>query len=230
MVLYELRFLAVFSDLYNERFKVMVMRLVNSGLMALLAVILLTQSGCLNEPKRISAPSIDAVAAGQEAMKLYDKNNDGKISGAEFDKVPCLLMSLPIIKSTKEKGITAADITTRIKAWQQTKIGRIGSVNAMVTRNGKPLVGAVVKFVPEKFLGSDVPVCTGTAPTGSDGSAEITETVPAGEPKGVPPGYYRVEITMPDGSIPAKYNTQTIFGEEMYPDLRRSSGYNYDIK
>ncbi len=30
-------------------------------------------------------------ASGQEAMNLYDTNKDGKISGAEFDKVPSLL-------------------------------------------------------------------------------------------------------------------------------------------
>jgi len=207
----------------------MVMRLVNFGLMALLAVTMLSQSGCLNEPKRIVPPSVDANAAGQEAMKLFDANNDGKISGAEFDKVPSLLQALPIIKSTKEKGITAADITARIKAWQQTKIGRIGGVFAMVTRNGKPLVGAEVKFVPEKFMGGNMPECKGANPTGQDGSVEISEPVNPGDPKGVPPGYYRVEITMPDGSIPAKYNTQSIFGEEVCPDVRRG-GYNYDIK
>jgi len=205
------------------------MRLVNFGLMALLAVTMLSQSGCLNDPLRLVPPSVDANAAGQEAMKLFDANNDGKISGAEFDKVPSLLQALPIIKSTKEKGITAADITARIKAWQQTKIGRIGGVFAMVTRNGKPLVGAEVKFVPEKFMGGNMPECKGANPTGQDGSVEISEPVNPGDPKGVPPGYYRVEITMPDGSIPAKYNTQSIFGEEVCPDVRRG-GYNYDIK
>jgi hypothetical protein len=208
----------------------MVMRLVNVGLMALIAVSFLMQSGCMNEPKRIVPPSINADSAGQEAIKMYDKNKDGKISGAEFDQVPSLLVSLPIIKSTKDKGITAAEITGRIKDWQKTKIGRVGGVNAVVTRNGKPLVGAEVKFVPEKFLGGSVPECKSASPTGADGSAEITEPVGVGEPRGVPPGYYRVEITMPDGSIPAKYNTQTILGEEVYPDLRRSTGYNYDIK
>jgi hypothetical protein len=209
----------------------MAMRLVNFGLMALLAVTLLSQSGCLNEPKRIVPPSVDADAAGQEAVKLFDANKDGKISGAEFDKVPSLLQALPNIpvKSTKEKGLTAADLTARLKAWQLTRIGRIGGVFAMVTRNGKPLVGAEVKFVPEKFMGGNMPECKGTNPTGQDGSVEISEPVNPGDPKGVPPGYYRVEITMPDNSIPAKYNTQSIFGEEVCPDVRRG-GYSYDIK
>ncbi len=184
-----------------------------------------------SQPRRFYLHEIDADAAGQEAIKLYDANHDGKISGAELDKVPSLAsaQAMANFKSTKEKGVTAADITARIKAWQQTKVARIGGVIAQVTRNGKPLAGAEVKFVPEKFMGN-LPECTGTNPTGPDGSVEITEPVNPGDPKGVPPGYYRVEITMPDGSIPAKYNTQTIFGEEVCPDVRRMSGYQYDIK
>jgi hypothetical protein len=173
---------------------------------------------------------IDADAAGQEAIKIYDTNGDGKISGAEFDTVPSLAsaQAMANFKSTKEKGITGADIAARIKAWQATKVGRIGGIIVQVSRNGKPLNGAEVKFVPEKFLGN-LQECTGT--TGTDGSFQmIAPPTPSGDPPGVPPGYYRVEITMPDGSIPAKYNTQTIFGEEVCPDVRRISGYQYDIK
>ena len=209
----------------------MVMRSVCLTLLVLSAVLVLTQSGCLNMPGRIVAPSIDADAAGQEAMKLYDTNHDGKISGAEFDKVPSLGSAQAMVnfKSTKEKGITAADITARIKAWQQTKIGRVGGVAAQITRNGKPLSGADVKFVPEKFLGENLPECKGT--TGPEGSAQISLPVNGpDDPSGVPPGYYRVEVTMPDGSIPAKYNTQTVLGEEICPDVRRVVGYNYDLK
>ncbi|MGD0382662.1 MAG: hypothetical protein ABSA77_04005 [Thermoguttaceae bacterium] len=207
----------------------MIIRPVYFSLMALTAVLLLTQSGCFNEPARIVPPSIDADAAGREAIKLYDKDNDGKISGAELDKVPSLLKGLPNFPSTKEKGVTAADITARIKAWQATRTGRMGGVTCKVTRNGKPLAGANVKFVPEKFLGGNMPECSGT--TGMDGNARIS--VPLTGPDdvaGVPPGYYRVEITMSDGSIPAKYNTQTMFGEEIFPDKRGGGGISFDIK
>jgi hypothetical protein len=209
----------------------MIIRPIHFSLTALAAVLLLTQSGCLSEPSRIVPPSIDADAAGQEAIKLYDFNHDGKISGAEFVKVPSLLKGLPNFTppSTKEKGITAADITARIKAWQATRTGRMGGVVCKITRNGKPLAGANVKFVPEKFLGGNMPECSGT--TGPDGSAQISVPISGpGDNPGVPPGYYRVEITMSDGSIPAKYNTQTIFGEEIYPDKRRDAGIIFDIK
>ncbi|MGD0654415.1 MAG: hypothetical protein ABSA16_08740 [Thermoguttaceae bacterium] len=183
----------------------------------------------MNEPSRIVPPSIDADTAGQEAIKLYDADHDGKISGAELDKVPSLVKGLPNFPSTKEKGVTAADITARIKAWQATRTGRMGGVVCKITRNGKPLAGANVKFVPEKFLGGNMPECSGT--TGMDGNAKIS--VPLTGPEdvaGVPPGYYRVEVTMADGSIPAKYNTQTILGEEIFPDKRGGGGMSFDIK
>jgi hypothetical protein len=208
----------------------MVIRLAQFSLMAVIAVLLSLQSGCMREPARIVPPSIDAEAAGQEALKMYDINpKDGKISGAELDKVPALIQALPNFKSTKEKGVTAADITARIKAWQATLVGRMGSISALVTRGGKPIAGVEVKFVPEKFLGSSMPVSTGT--TGEDGYAPMSAPIsgPDDSP-GVPPGFYRVEITKSDGSIPAKYNTQTIYGEEVAPDLRRMTGYNYEIK
>ena len=161
--------------------------------------------------------------------KAYDSNHDGKISGAELDSVPSLTSSMAManFKSTKEKGITANDIAARIKAWQQTKVGLIGGVVAQVTRNGKPLNGAEVKFVLEKFFGN-LPVCTGT--TGPDGNAQITD--PFGGQivvSGVPPGYYRVEITKPGENIPAKYNSQTIFGLEMAPDVRMLKQPVFDI-
>ena len=182
-------------------------------------------------PQRLYPAQIDAEAAGQEAIRLYDADHDGRISGAEFDKVPSLasVQAMANFKSNRDKGVTAADIAARIKSWQATKVGRIGGIVARVTRNGKPLHFAEVKFVPERFLGDDMPVCSDK--TGPDGTCQITEPLSrTGDPPGVPPGYYRVEITMPDGSIPAKYNTETIFGEEVCPDVRRTGGYVYDIK
>jgi hypothetical protein len=209
----------------------MTQRLVNFGLMALSAVLFLTQIGCMGEPPRIEAPYINADDAGQEAIKQFDANHDGKISGTEFDKAPSLLMSITLgnFNTTKDKGITAADITGRIKAWQATKAGRCGGITCTITRNGKPLGGADVKFVPEKFLGDKLP--EGSGKTGSDGVALITvPLIGTDDAPGLPPGFYRVEVTMPDGSIPAKYNTQTIFGDEIYPDKRRDAPRSYDIK
>jgi hypothetical protein len=193
---------------------------------AVLAVSLVTQSGCIRGPKAVRPPSIDAAAAGQEAITMFDTNKDGKISGAELDKVPSLKKSLP---DKVGPGITAEDITTRIQRWQETKIGKIDAVNCRVLKNGKPLAGAEVKLVPEKFLGTNMPVCTGT--TQSDGNAPISAPMQGSDDiAGVPPGVYRVEITKSGENIPAKYNTQTIFGEEVAPDVMVRPPMIFDLK
>jgi hypothetical protein len=211
---------------FLERSRIMFIRRAYFCVAAVLAVSLITQSGCMRGPKRIVPPSIDAVAAGQEAITMFDTNKDGKISGAELDKVPSLKKSMA---DKVSKGITAEDITARIRQWQETKVGKIGSVSCQVLKNGKPLADAVVKFVPEKFLGTSMPVCEGK--TMADGNAGLSAPVEgADDVAGMPPGIYRVEITKAGENIPAKYNTATIFGEEIAPDVMRRPPMVYDLK
>jgi hypothetical protein len=193
---------------------------------AVVAVSLIIQSGCMRGATTIKPPSIDASSAGQEAITLFDTNKDGKISGAEFDKVPSLKKSLA---AKAKQGITAEDIAERIRQWQETKVGKIGSVNCQVLKNGKPLADAVVKFVPEKFLGANMPVCEGN--TNADGNTSLASPVQgADDVPGVAPGFYRVEITKAGEKIPAKYNTATIFGEEIASDVMRGPPRVYDLK
>jgi hypothetical protein len=208
--------------------RLMFIRLVHFNMLALSAISLLIIGGCMREPSRIAVISFDADAAGTEALNMYDTNKDGKISGAELDKVPSLRDSVANFNSTKEKGLTAADITARLKKWQDLKVGRMGSVSCTVMRNGKPLAQAEVKFVPEKFLGESLPISTGTS--GPDGVASISLPVSGpDDAPGVPPGFYKVQITKSGENIPAKYNTQTILGAEVAPDARPSP-LNFDLK
>src|SRR3972149_5931888 len=218
----------LFDVFFVKGLRVMLLRLPRFSMMALMAVYVLIQSGCMPGQSRIYAPSISASSAGQEAMEMYDANKDGKISGAELDKVPALISGLVPLNSSKEKGITAADITARIEKWKESKSGRM-AFSCTITRKGKPLAGAEVKFVPEKFLGSKMPVCTGT--TSDLGYVSVSEPVEGpDDPKGIPPGYHRREITKAGENIPAKYNTQTIFGIEIAPDRQDTGGLIFDIK
>jgi hypothetical protein len=179
----------------------------------------------LPRPKRLYPPKIDPVAAGKQAIEKFDVNKDGKISGDELDQVPSLKISLP---DKVAQGITAEDIATRIRQWQETKVGLIGSVSCLVVRGGKPVEGAEVKFVPEAFLGPNMPTCLGT--TGFDGNALMSKPVPSPDDlPGVPPGVYRVEITKPGEDIPAKFNSQTIYGVEIAPDVVRQPPLIFDI-
>ena len=165
--------------------------------------------GCPRGPSRIHPPSINASAAGNQAIEMFDANKDGKISGDELDKCPGVKAALAQIDLTGSGAVTADMITARIKAWQDSKLGRM-SFSCRVTHNGRPLRGAEVKFVPEKFLGENVKVATGK--TDQNGMAMIY--IPDVTPPGLAPGLYRVEITKAGVKIPAKYNTETILGQE----------------
>jgi hypothetical protein len=180
-------------------------------------------------PPRIEPPKVDPAAAAKKAMEKYDANKDGKISGAELDKSPALKSAIEIIDTNKNKTISADEIAARIKAWQETKIGLIGSVNCTVIRDGKPLKDAIVKFVPEKFLGENFKTCKGI--TAKDGMASISKTLQnPNDVPGVAPGWYSVEITKSGEEIPAKYNKHTIFGLEIAPDAPPQRPLIFEIK
>lgn len=194
-----------------------------------LAVSLMVVMGCQRTPARLYPPSIDASAAGAKAIEMYDTNKDGKISGEELDKCPALKAAMAQIDTTGEKAITAAKITARIKAWQDSKLGRM-SLSCTILHNGKPLPNAEVKFVPEKFLGDNIQTASGK--TDQNGVAMISvPTKDRQDPPGVAPGLYRVEVTSAAGDIPAKYSTQTTLGQEVALDAQGlREGLKFDLK
>jgi hypothetical protein len=182
-------------------------------------------------PPRAFGPAIDAKAAGARAIELFDTNRDGKLSGDELDKCPGLKAAIDYINPSRKHEVTAKMIASRIKDWQASRLGRV-SLCCAVLHNGKPLKGALVRFVPEKFLGLDDDRWIGEGKTDDNGIAMIS--IPTSgersDPPGIPPGFYRVEITKVGEEIPAKYNTETIFGQEIpSPRPGISEGIKFDV-
>ncbi len=233
--------------------------------MILLLGVVVASLGCPRGPKRVLPPPINAYAAGQKAIELFDANKDGVISGKELDKCPGLkaactatAMAPPTVDPARTGRITAEMITDRIKSWQASRLGRM-SLRCMVKHNGEPLQGADVKFVPEPFLGPYMKTASGVTDQNGVAMLSIPPDVEGGPP-GVPPGFYRVEITKPDRPfrpakpgkpaengkpaelpepaqsaqaglvIPAKYNTETILGQEVAIDAEGvRNGINFDL-
>jgi hypothetical protein len=181
-----------------------------------LVVGLLTLSvGCQCSQAKHVRPSAINPRAGADAIALFDTNGDGTLSGGELDRCPGLKASLPRLDPAGTGEVTAAMIDRRIVAWRDPMVGR-RRVWCSVWYSGKPLAGAEIRFVPEKFLGPGVPTATGV--TDARGAASISAPPQKDERPGVPPGFYRVQITKPALAIPAKYNTDTILGVEVCTD------------
>ena len=175
-------------------------------------------AGCSSNPDRIVPPTIDAAQAGKDAITEYDKNGNGQLDGAELDSVPGIKAALAKVDKDSDKQVSAEEITQRINVWKEDQTG-IMSLSCRVILDGKPLEGADIVFVPEKFLGPHLKLAKGK--TGPGGTAMCTINDPdlaAKRLQGAQCGFYRVEISGGPKSIPAKYNTSTTIGEEVAPD------------
>lgn len=198
----------------------------------LYGMVLLTMAGCSNQPARIMPPEIDAVQAGKDALSEYDKNGNGAVDGSELDAVPAFKAAMAQLDTNSDKQISADEVSHRIKAWKDSKIG-IMTLAAIVTLDGQPLEGATVEFIPEKFLGPAVKPAKGT--TGKGGAAMCTVDDPdlaAKRISGAQCGLYKVVITGASGkTIPSKYNTKTTLGAEVAQDASwAQSGLTLDLK
>ena len=195
----------------------------SKSLALLVALPLLTViPSCSFGTKRAKQPSIDASAAGKLAMEQYDANHDGKVSGDELDKAPALKAALPRLDTDGDGGVSADEITARINAWKADGSAMI-NVPAKVTLDGQPLAGATVTFEPEAFLGDQIKTAFAT----SGASGQVSPTVPKDQRSdptfpGTPSlGLYKVRISkVVNGkeTIPARYNTETILGQEVSQD------------
>jgi hypothetical protein len=158
----------------------------------------------------------EAKAVGPAAIRECDSNGDGVISGEELDRHPGLKAAVDRLDPSGKGRITAAMVSERVTGWVKSRLAGM-TFACTVTHNGKPLEGAVVKLVPEGFLGPNMQTASGK----TDKNGYVAPSVPTMDPRdppGVGPGFYRVEITKPGEKIPSKYNTETTLGEEVSPD------------
>lgn len=198
-------------------------------LVNLLTLALLASFGCSGKPGRLHPPEIPD-DAGQQAVSKYDANGNGAIDGEELAKVPALQATLKRVDKNNDGQVSADEINERIESWRRSKTALMRYV-VTVTRNGRPLEGAVVTFTPESFLGNAVKPAKGTT-TGS-GSANLEISRDPDE-RGVQLGYYRIEVTKADASgneqLPARFNTETKLGTEICRDDPNADKLAIDLK
>jgi hypothetical protein len=148
-------------------------------------------------------------------MEQLDKDGDGQLSAVELEASPGLASAATRYDSDKNGSLSLEEVVVGIRRWAEGEIGA-ATVPFVVQLDGRPLIGAEVKAVPEPFL-SDVL----KPATGMDGYLAVApEDRPPNSPNFplMQPGLYRIEITHPSVSIPARYNTQTTLGHEVSKD------------
>src|SRR5438309_11978253 len=94
-----------------------------NGVASLAIALSFAVAGCSRGPARTLAPEIDADAAAQQAIAMYDTNGDGAISGKELDKCPGIKDALEHYDIKHDGKIMAAAIAARIREWQESKLG-----------------------------------------------------------------------------------------------------------
>jgi hypothetical protein len=203
-----------------------------------LAVFSICCLGCDSQQLGHRLPYIENVSeTASTALELYDTNHDGTIKGIELEQSPGLKASLGVLDTDIERGITAKCLEKRFQEWDESRVGRT-KIICTITKNHEPLPGAIVKFVPEPFFTKEFKrqyshPLIGVGETNGAGIASIswpTTPGPGGDPPGIGPGMYRVEITKDGETIPAKYNTATEIGQEISVDnAELPKGLKYDL-
>ena len=104
-----------------------------TGCALALGSVLLVSVGCWGGGAKRMYPKEISSSAGADAVKMYDTNKDGKISGDEIFKCPALKAAIAQIDPSGKGEITADMIDARIKAWKDTKLARM-TVSCTVSR------------------------------------------------------------------------------------------------
>ena len=184
-----------------------------------MGILLVHAVGCGLGPASYQAITVDADAISQQVMTDYDKDQNGSLSAEELKRVPPLADSQSRFDTDRNGSVSVDELRKNLERVFDSKTSLL-SPSCVVKRNGQPLVGAEVRFVPAAFLQDVLPVASGVS--GSDGIALLSippEDLPDGAPtnaKGLMrPGLYVVEVTHKDIRIPEQYNRATTLGKEV---------------
>jgi hypothetical protein len=179
---------------------------------------LLALTGCSGRPPRVHPPTIDPDQAAAAALQEYDTDGDGALAADELDRVPGIKRALTRYDLNGDQRVTADELARRVKKWSESRVGIGSPFGLTVKLDGRPLEGATVRLVPERFLGPAVKAGVGT--TDQHGVVYVVipeEDLPTNQKdlKGVQLALYKIEITHPTKSIPARYNTETTLGQDI---------------
>jgi hypothetical protein len=145
-------------------------------------------------------------------LEKLDTNADAVIDNEELLEAPGLASGARRIDKDGNGKLSRDELEARFTLYRDRHLGLV-SQEFRVTHNGRPLVGAAVRLVPEFFLTDSIEPATGTTII----QGLLQPTIPDQPLALMRVGYYRVEVTSPNVELPAKFNTATTLGVEVSP-------------
>lgn len=204
------------------------LRILNLAITVLVATVCLA---CSKAPTAVEVPAIDSEAVASEVMTLFDKDGDGFLKEDELSGCASLRDALkkPRVDKDRDQRLSREEFVSRLDGWTNGGVG-VSYLACSVTRQGQPLSGAAIKFIPESFLAEFIQPAEGV--TDASGSAMMgidKSNLPEAlrNLRGVQQGLYRVEITHPSVQLPAQFNSETTIGLEVSFD---EGGYMVSFK
>jgi hypothetical protein len=203
-------------------------RIGTACLLALVSIIV----GCNYGPAAIPPVNVNVDSVVADLMAEFDRDKNGGLSRTELAAMPAVSDCLSRCRRSSNDEISADDLKRTLRRVFDPRTAVVTATCA-VRRNGQPLSGATVRFVPLPVFKDTLPVASGV--TDTDGYAMIgaaPEELPNAAPKValMTPGLYFVEVTHPSVQIPEKYNQKTVLGKEVSTDTVYSGKLGVDLK
>ena len=184
-------------------------------------VALLTLAGCTQSGTQLNVAPVsksDAEAITQAILAEFDKNKNGSIEPNEAQACPALAGAFADIDTNRDRRLSADELRKRVEAYAASATGSV-EVGCVVRVDVQPLAGATVTFVPEACMGPTLKTAVGTTdPDGHCAEYKIDGKLF----RGIAPGLYKIQVTKDGAALPARFNTQTILGKEVFHDPHRA--------
>jgi hypothetical protein len=162
--------------------------------------------GCARGPKPVAVPPYDPEEIGSQAIEQFDRDGDGLVSVEELQEAKSLESVMSRLDANGDKKLAAEEITKRIQGYIDYRTG-LAPVECTLMRGSRPVAGAKVTYEPEAFMGGSVVQASGT--TSAEGNAVVSvpeEHLPSPKHAGMQPGFYRVRVTLADGTEVTNFN------------------------